>query len=198
MCVRYLILIVLLFPTITYALDARYIKVLLDSGAGGIYNGSLSVSELEILGSDGVNYAAFSTVTASSYYGVRYPSKAIDGSTSTIFSTADNTGLSPGGSEWLLVDLGASRSIDAIKLSTSLLYNSAALTSYRILAAPDLASLVLVASVMGSSPTIRTDTHSFAQNFENGTGQVYFDIDLRLVIGIYVVSVLLVFVKQVF
>lgn len=195
---RWLLLFILIIPSITYAIDIRFVKVLLDSGSGGIYNGALSISELEILSSDGFNYAPSSMVFATSYYGVRYPVKAIDGTTSTIFATGDNTGLSPGGAQWLLVDLGTVRSITTIKLSTSLSYNSAALTDYRILTSVDGGTYDMAATVSGSSPIARTDVHSFSQDFQNDTSQGYLEIDMQIIIGFFILFIMVIFLRQIF
>jgi len=162
-----------LFTQDLYAGDFRYIKILIISGSGGVYDGSISISELEILGSSGVNYALTSSAVASSYRGVSYPSKAIDNNLSTLFATDDGTGLNPNGSQWLLVDLGQVRIISSIKLSTSTAFNSSSLTAYRILGSLNGSDFSEISSLSGLSPVVRTDSYN--------VDQTYFDIDFRLI-----------------
>jgi len=176
-----------IFSQNLYAGDFRYIKVLIISGSGGIYNGSISISELEVLSSSGVNYALTSLATASSYRGVSYPSKSIDNNPSTLFATEDGTGLNPNGSQWLVLDLGQIRTISSVKLSTSTLFNSSALTAYRILGSSNGSDFSEISSSSGLSPTVRTDSYN--------VDQTYFDIDFRLIFFPVLFSVLVLFFR---
>lgn len=164
--------------------DARYIKVLLDKGTGGSDNGALSISELEIIDLSGINLAISSLASSSSYFSTRFPVKSIDANLSTIFATSNTSGLNPMGSEWLMIDLGAVKQVATIKLSTSLLYSSAALTDYRILISTDNLVYESVATVTGASPVTRTDSHSMSSGSgSSALSGFYYEIKLSSASG---------------
>lgn len=174
-----IILSVMNFNSIVHAaVEARYVKVLIDKGSGGIYNGAISISELSIIDNSGNNLSISATASASSYYGIRYPAKAIDDSYSSVYATSDGTGLSPFGNEWFLVDLGSVKQISSIILSTSLLYNSASLTDYRILVSKDNLSFESVVIKTGLSPVTRTDTHLMSQSPATTFQNFYYQLQL--------------------
>jgi len=143
-------------------INARYVKVLIDKGSGGSYSGAISISELEVFDLAGVNLATSSLASSSSYYGTRFPAKAVDANSSTLFATSGTSGLNPAGSEWLLLDLGAVKQIATIRLSSSSIFGSAVLTDYRILVSTDNIVYESVAIVAGASPITRTDNHSMS------------------------------------
>jgi hypothetical protein len=162
--------------------DARYVKVLIDKGVGGSYNGKLTISELEIFDVSNNNIAGSGLVTAASYFGVGYPSKAFDGNYSTNYATSETFGLSPAGMEWLLVDLGSVQQISSIKLSTSSAFNSAVITDYRILVSTDGISYQSVVTVAGASPVTRTDSHLMPSGSASSPG-FYYEIKLSSASG---------------
>jgi len=161
-------------------INARYVKVLIDKGSGGSYSGAISISELEVFDLAGVNLATSSLASSSSYYGTRFPAKAVDANSSTLFATSGTSGLNPAGSEWLLLDLGAVKQIATIRLSTSLLYSSAVLTDYRILASTDNLVYESVVTVAGASPVARMDNHSMSSGSSGSASSSGFYYELKL------------------
>jgi len=179
-----LILLLYLINNFAYAaVEARYIKVLIDKGAGNLTNGVLSISELQIIDLFGVNLAIPSLASSSSYYSTRFPAKAIDSDLSSVFATSNTSGLNPMGSEWLMIDLGVVKQVATIKLSTSLLYGSAALTDYRILISTDNLVYESVAIVTGASPITRTDSHSMSSSSGTSASVFYYQIKLSSASG---------------
>jgi len=188
-----LILLLYLINDFAYAaVEARYIKVLIDKGSGGLDNGSLSISELEIVDLSGINLAVSSLASSSSYFGARFPSKAVDANLSTLFATSNTSGLNPSGSEWLMIDLGWVKQVATIKLSTSLLFGSSAITDYRILISTDNIVYESVVTVSGASPITRTDSHSMSSgSVSSANGQdlaITFSIFYGLVISIGLIA----------
>lgn len=172
-------------------IQARYVKVLIDTGQGGIYDGALSIAELEIYDLSGVNLSLSASAAASSYSSVRYPSKAIDGNYTTIYATSDDSGLNPNGTQTLIIDLGALKTISSIKLITSTLYNTASITGYRIISSPDNISYYQVATITGASPTARTDAHDLNTNANSDVMSVAaFKVYLNLFIALFILVVL--------
>lgn len=183
---------ILLTSNSVYAItQARYVKVLIDTGQGGIYDGALSIAELEIYDLSGNNLSLSASAAASSYSGVRYPSKAIDANYTTIYSTLETSGLNPNGTQFLIIDLGSVNTISSIKLVTSTLYNTAAITGYRILSSPDDVSYYEVVIVSAASPTARTDVHNLSSNTNSDVMSfAAFKVYLHLTIALFILLVL--------
>lgn len=186
-----LILMVTFSQSVLATIQARYVKVLIDSGQGGIYDGALSIAELEIYDLAGVNLSLSASAAASSYSSIRYPSKAIDGNYTTIFATSDTSGLNPNGTQNLIIDLGSLKTISSIKLITSTLYNTASMTGYRIIASPDDVSYYQVVTITGASPTARTDSHDLNTSSNSDVMSVAaFKVYLHLIIALFILFVL--------
>lgn len=180
----FFILLLYLINNFAYAaIEARYVKVLIDKGFGGSNNGAISISELEIIDLSGVNLAVSSLASSSSYFSTRFPVKSVDANLSTIFATSNTSGLSPMGSEWLMIDLGMVKQVATIKLSTSLLFSSAALTDYRILISTDNLVYESVAIVTGASPITRTDSHLMSSNSGSISSGFYYELKLSSASG---------------
>lgn len=187
------LLLTLTFSHSAFAINqARYVKVLIDTGQGGIYNGALSIAEIEIYDAVGANLSLSASAIATSYSSVRYPSKAIDGNYTTIYATSETSGLNPNGFEYITIDLGALKTISSIKLTNSTLYNTAAITGYRILLSSDDSTYESVAVVSNASPTAHTDAYALSSATTNSDVMSFeaFRVYLHIFIALYILFVL--------
>ncbi len=186
-----LILLTMAFSHSAFAVSqARYVQILIDTGQGGIYDGALSIAEIEIYDAAGVNLSLSASAAATSYSSTRYPSKAIDGNYTTIYSTDEMSGLNPNGSQYIIIDLGTLKTISSIKVVTSTLYNTASITGYRILTSSDNTTYQSVAVVSNASPTARTDAHSLSPTNSNVISVETFMVYLNIFIALYILVVL--------
>lgn len=190
------------------AVEARYVKILMDRTKSAFCNGVISISDLQILdylGDDLIKKTTVLTSAASVDYSrsfgsncvvAYYPIYAIDSDTTTAYVTPNGSGISPIGSEWLLVDLRQNFNIKQISLSTlygkhgSVFYSS--LVDYRIVVSLDGLRWSLAAVVVDQPVTSRTDIVTLE---DLGGGM---DIDIWLVFTFILIITVFAFYRQIF
>jgi len=121
------------------------------SGSVTITAGATTTKNVALTAStSATNWARTGTATASSTDGSYSPSRAIDGSTSTYWRS------SSGGTQWLRVDLGSSKSVSKVVVNWSSSYYARA---YRIETSAD--GTTWTSRYSTSSGTSGTKTHTF-------------------------------------
>ncbi len=190
------------------AIEARYVKILMDRTKSAFCNGAISISNLQIfdyLGDDLIKKTTVLTSAASVDYSrsfgsncvlAYYPIYAIDSDTTTAYVTPNGSGTTPIGSEWLLVDLQKNFNIKQISLSTlhgkhgSVFYSP--LVDYRIAVSLDGLQWSLAAVVVDQAATSRIDTITLE---DLGGGM---DIDIWLVFTFILIITVFAFYRQIF
>lgn len=189
-----LLLSIVLIPP-AFAIEARYVKVLIDgtdfpSCCGR--DGLIKINELYVLDIDANNLALYKPVSTATP-GFQPGDWAVDGVLSTSYATADGTGSMPSGTQWLLVDLLSIYSIVTIRLSTTATGGSgfAVLTDYRILVSVDNLNWTLAAVVTNQPNINRSDTVVLED-------LSVMDIDINYVVALFIAIMVLGFFRQIF
>jgi len=193
--IAFILLLSIVFIPPAFAIEARYVKVLIDAtlfpsccGRDGL----IKITELQVLDSFG-NNLSLNKPTMTATPGFHPSSNAVDGNLSTSYATTDGTGSTPGGGQWLLVDLGSTSSIAVIRLSTSASggFGFAVLTDYRVIVSENNLNWELVGVVTNQPNTTRTDT-VILQDLST------MDIDINYVTAFFLTILFLGFFRQIF
>jgi hypothetical protein len=204
-----ILLLSIVFIPPAFAIEARYVKILIDGTTNTAFcSGVISIADLAIIDYLGVDLVASTSVRVSAasvntlfMFGSfcdanSVPDWAIDFDGSTAYTTPNGSGMYPIGSEWLMIDLGTITNISTVILSTlegwngSLMYSP--LTDYRIAVSLDGLDWTLAAVVTNESGVARTDTVTLE---DLGAGM---DIDMNYVLALFLVILVLGFLRQVF
>jgi len=204
-----ILLLSIVFIPPAFAIEARYVKILMDGTTDSTFcAGLISIADLGIIDYSGVDLVASTPVlaTASSVnmlftFGSfcnagSVPDRAIDSDMVTAYATPDGSGITPIGSEWLMIDLSIITDIDKVRLTTlegfyaSVIYSP--LTDYRIAVSFNGLDWTLAAVVTDQPGITRTDTITLE---DLGGGM---DIDINYVVALFLAIIILGFFRQIF
>lgn len=207
-----ILLLSLIINHSVFAVEARYVKILIDRTTDSTFcNGLISISDLRIFDYSGANLVTSSTVFVSAASVALFPPSgsfssscrfgsvpnfAIDSDLMTAYATPDGSGLTPIGSQWLMIDLKTITNIDKVTLSTLEGWQSffvySPLVDYRIAVSIDGLDWTLAAVVVDQPGVSRTDTVTLE---DLGGGM---DIDIWLIFTLILAITVFAFYRQIF